>query len=108
MFFPLYAKNSFLPVLAPNHGGDLQYYEPDTVADGIKKCAASKYAKWLVFTKVFPGKDALNSSYGTASFPPTPLHVTGLALNAAYEYLGREGSKKIYNKPNSSTAITLQ
>lgn len=55
-----------------------------------------------------PGKDALNSSYGTASFPPTPLHVTGLALNAAYEYLCREGSKKIYNKPNSSTAITLQ
>lgn len=58
----LYAKNSFLPVLAPNHGGDPQYYEPDTLADGIKKCASSKYAKWLVFTKVFPGKDVLDSS----------------------------------------------
>ena len=98
MFFPLDAKNSFLPVLAPNHGGDLQYCEPDTLADGIKKCAASKYAKWLAFTKVFPGKDALDFSWGTASFSPTPLHITGLALTAVYQYLGREGRKKIHCK----------
>lgn len=78
-----------------------KYYEPATLADGSKKCAASKYAEVLVFTEVFPGKGAPDSSYGTASFPPTPLHGTGLALNAAREYLGREGREKIHYKPNS-------
>lgn len=108
MFFPLHAKNSSLPVLAPNRGGDLQYYDPDTLADGIEKHTARNYAKWLVFTKVFPGKDALDSSYGTASFPPIPLRITGLTLNAVCEYLGREGRKKIHCSPNCSTAITPQ
>jgi len=105
MFFPLYANNSFLPVLAPNHGGDLQYCEPDSLAGGIKKCASSRCA--IVFTEVFLGRDAPDSSYGAASFPPIPPHVTGPTLNAVCEYLGREGRKRIH-KPNSSTAITLR
>lgn len=88
--------------------GDLQYYEPDTLADGIQKRAASKYTEWLVFTKVFPGKDALGSSYGTVAFPPTPPHITGPTLNAACAYRGEEGRKQIHDKPNSGAALTLQ
>lgn len=100
-FHFMQTKKIFLPMLAPNRGGDLRYYERATLADGSKKCAASKYAEVLVFTEVFPGRDAPDSSYGTASFPPTPLHVTGLALNAAREYRGREGREKIHYKPDS-------
>lgn len=67
----------------------------------VVTCNIMRWNQELCCQVAYVDKDALDHPHRTASFPSTPLHIAGLALNAAYEYLGRKGRKKIRYSHNT-------